>query len=48
MEYYDNAKFDIFNTIDPTISKVINWLYLGDEKASKDLKLLEDIKIKRI
>ena len=48
MEYYDNAIFDIFNTIDSRISKVINWLYLGDEKATKDLKLLEDIKIKRI
>ena len=48
MESYDNAIFDIFHMIDPRISKIKNGLYLGDEEASKDLKLLEDLKIKRI
>ncbi len=48
MESYDNSIFDVFHMIDPRISKIINGLYLGDKEAIKDLKLLEELKIKRI
>ena len=48
MESQDNAIFDILNIREPRISEIKHGLYLGDEKASSDLNLLKDLKIKRI
>ncbi len=48
MESCSNVIFDVFRIDYPRISKILNGLYLGDEEASKDLKLLEEHKIKRI
>jgi len=48
MEDLNVPIFDINDISDPMATKIIEFLYLGDEQASKDSILLDELKIKRI